>query len=156
MHLDKKQARNLRQRRDDLRSTVRAMAENNINMQSDITNSKIETIQALLPALDIKKRIDRKRKYIGRILNELNSILRSYCSQLEVLIEEAEQDCELDWSLFQSGEIETFEEFLETFIGHRKDFHVYSIKLARLSRDLSILDEIPMSSASSSEESDDY
>lgn len=138
----------LQRQRDDLENTVKLMNENNKNVTKEIVDMRQTMASQLRRAMQIRRRIGRRKRDASRIIDEIQNILGSYCNHLEFLIEEAHRECKLDWKLYESGEIEKFEDLIETFIDHRKDYHIYRIKASRLSHDLSLLENIPLGSDS--------
>lgn len=147
----------LEQVRDHLINEVRTLAQNNLNMRHELNRDKSNLVKLVLAANKIRRRIQDESDTNKRIIREMKTILKSYCSHLEYLEMEADKDCELDWKMLQAGETDNFSNFLENFLEHRKDYHLYKIKAKRLSKDLCILDNIMISYGSSQEKSDfDY
>lgn len=136
-------AKELARERDRLENDVKTAAQNNMNMKYEIKELRTRLIEAIIEPMKIKRRIERKKSYIRRISAEMQSILGSYLSHLKVLLNELRDESELDWKMVQEGEFESYEEFLDTFIDHRKDYHLYKAKAKRLAKDLQLLDNIP-------------
>ena len=124
---------------DNLRSQVKSMAENNLNTLHEIMIYKTNLQVLASTAQQVKDRIDSKRSDLKRILAEAHSILKSYCSHLKVMTLDMDKECELDWETLWRGDTETYSDFLESFLDHRKDFHIYRIKAKKLEDDLNSL-----------------
>lgn len=150
-----KPARNPVKTRDTLRMQVKCMAQNNINSRVEYANLRRQMAALLDEALEIKRRIKRRIPTIRRIVHEISVPLEAYSQYLPSLISEIEKECELDWRMLQRGEFENYRQFLDAFIEHRKDFHLYTAKANRLSQDLKILKDIPLSWGSSSSDYSD-
>lgn len=150
---DKQQLHNLKLERDHLINEVKTMAQNNLNMRHELSRDKYNLVKLVLTAKEINKRIEDGSDDIKRIIYEMKTILNSYCSHLELLEQEADNDCELDWKMLLAGETD-FHNFMENFLEHRKDYHLYKTKARKLSKDLCFLDHIIIGYDSSREESD--
>lgn len=137
-----KQLQELKQEKDEWVNVVRTMAQNNLNMKHELDRDKFNLIRLVLSTKEMEKKIVDKRDDVRRIVQELRRILGSYCSHLKTLAEEADKDCDLDWKLYQAGEIDCYHNFLENFLEHRKDYHIYKNKAIRLARELYSLDKI--------------
>lgn len=155
MNFDKKRMFHLRRRRDDLTNTVKTMAENNLNNRMELSSLKCEMTNILNSTLEMKRRIGRKKRHVVRIVTEMRKILGSYCSHLDLLTLEADIECDEIWKSFLNGSTKSFDHFLESFLEVRKDYHIYKFKASKLSNELSLIEEVPFSSASSSSSSED-
>lgn len=128
--------------RDNLINEVRTTAQNNLNMRHELDRDKSNLVKLVLAAKKLRIKIEDERDTIERIIYEMKTILNSYCSHLDFLELEADNECELDCKLFQEGEIDNYRDFLENFLEHRKDYHLYKVKARRLSKDLRFLNNI--------------
>lgn len=125
---------------ETLKRIVQTMLDNNINTRREIAELRYKLIQTLMDAKKYRGSIAEKNPDLLRITNEIKVYLSKYNSYLEILISETDKDCELDWQLFNNGQIGSIETFLELFIEHRTDYHLYRIRFERLTKDLCILD----------------
>lgn len=137
-----KKMRKLEEKHDNLINSTRAMIDNNVNTRREIMMLRSRLARGVDEAKEIKLRILDKRDDLIRISDEIKTYLAKYNSYLEILIKEAEHDCESDWYKFEKGDIESLECFFENFLDHRKDYHLYKIRYERLSKDMRVLDNI--------------
>lgn len=136
--------KSLQQERDELQFQITMMAQNNENMKYELSYLREKLYEKLTGAWKIVRRLARKRKDIESILEELETILGSYCAHLDLVIADLETECELDWKLFISGEFKNINDFIDNFVYHRKDCYMYRIKKDRLQKDLDNMDRYPV------------
>lgn len=150
----KKQLISLINEKDNHLNLIKVLSDNNINTRREIEQTRTHLRELINQANSIKRRIEAKRFRITKISNELKTLLSSYCSHLEELYNEAEKECHLDWEYFENGDIVKFEDFIETFLDHRKDYYLYRIRADRLFKDLTMKCELPPCVVSPSESTD--
>lgn len=122
---------------------VRAEEENNINREHEVREMRMLLMDTIVEPRMLREKIAPKVRRLGKISEELRSILGSYLSHLFEIILRLRRDCQVDLRLMLSGEFESYDGFLQRYVQHRKDYHLYKIKAKRLASDLKLLDEMP-------------
>lgn len=133
--------RKLERERDKLNEALEASLDNVINTKIEIGHYKSQMEELVVNANLIRRNIASKRFRVTTIIDELKTILLSYRQHLVELCHETEKECNLDWEYFKYHNMNDINEFLESYLYHRKDYYLYKIRADRLSNDLNLCSE---------------
>lgn len=127
------------EQRDRLQDEIKMMAENNLNMKHELEYLRNKLEKHVGASMRLINRLNLSGNEIIDIVTNLSCILKSYSSQLELNIADLEEECNQDWKIMVSDDNQTIEQFLDTFIEHRKEYYKHKQTRDRLVRELNTL-----------------
>lgn len=129
----------LRETRQTLEVSIVADLDNIINTRLELKYYRDSLESSIKKANKIRKTIVRKKCQVVKICEQMSHLLSSYQEHLTLMARQADEECRYDCQELLEGNYDDYQQFLDSYIDHKKDSYLLKAKSKKLATEIQYL-----------------